>query len=76
MKWIDDLNGISVSLVMGVVNAGLAMLLSFGVSISVVQAGSIQAFVNVLLVLVASVAHKAATNAKTKAPPIVTPPAA
>lgn len=76
MKWIDDLNGISVALIMGVVNAGLSMMLSFGVTITHTQASAIQAFVNGLLVLVAAVAHKAATNAKPKSPPPAPPPAA
>src|SRR5207248_1761894 len=67
-KWIVDVNGISVALVMGVVNAGLAMLLSFGVNLSESQAGTIQAFVNALLVAVVAVAHQNAKHTKTVIP--------
>ena len=70
-RWIVDVNGISVALVMGVVNAGLAMLLSFGVSLSESQAGTIQAFVNALLVMVAAAAH---ANAKRTKPVVPAPP--
>ena len=71
-KWIVDVNGISVALVMGVVNAGLAMLLSFGINLSQQQAGTIQAFVNALLIMVVAVAHQNAKHTKTviPAPPL------
>ena len=71
-KAITELNGISVAVVMGVVNAGLAMLLSFGVNLSESQAGTIQAFVNALLVMVVAVAHQNAKHTKTviPAPPV------
>lgn len=72
MNMISELNGISVALIMGVVNAGLAMMLTFGVNLSQSQQGSIQAFVNAMLVLVAAVAHTNAKRTKTviPAPPI------
>ena len=66
--WIAELNGISVALAMGVVNAGLAMLLSFGVNLNSDQSGAIQAFVNALLVMVAAAAHANAKRTKTVIP--------
>lgn len=71
-QWLVDLNGISVALAMGVVNAGLALLLAFGLNVSQSQVGAIQAFVNALLVAVAAVAHSNAKRTKTviPAPPI------
>jgi len=70
--WITGLNGISVALTMGVVNSGLALLLSFGLNVSDTQAGAIQAFVNALLVMVAAAAHANAKHTKTviPAPPL------
>jgi hypothetical protein len=69
---IVKLNGISVILVMGVVNAGLSLMLSFGINLSTPQVGSIQAFVNAMFVAVAAVAHSNAKHTKTvvAAPPI------
>ncbi len=57
---------------MGVVNAGMAMLLAFGVHVTSEQAGTIQAFVNALLVMVAAAAHSQAKHTKTviPAPPV------
>ncbi len=71
-NWISKLNGVSVALVMGVVNAGMAMLLAFGINVTTEQAGTIQAFVNALLVMVAAAAHSQAKHTKTviPAPPI------
>ena len=69
--WISELNGISVALVMGVVNAGLALVLAFGLNVTQSQVGAIQAFVNALLVMVAAVAH---TNARRTKPVIPAPP--
>ena len=71
-EWITRVNGISVALVMGVVNAGLAMLLSFGVQVTPEQSGTIQAFVNALLIMVVAVAHSNAKHTKTviPAPPL------
>lgn len=72
MTWVSELNGISVALVMGVVNAGLAMVLAFGIPLSQSEVGTIQGFVNACLVLVAAVAHTNAKRTKTviPAPPI------
>lgn len=71
-SWLAELNGISVALVMGVVNAGLSMLLAFGLTLTNDEVGSIQAFVNALLIAVAAVAHSNAKRTKTviPAPPI------
>ncbi len=72
MSYLTKLNGISVALVMGVVNAGLALLLSFGVNLNHDQQGTIQAFVNALLVMVVAAAHSQAKHTKTviPAPPV------
>ena len=67
-RFVADLNGISVALVMGFVNAGLALLLAFGINLTGDQSGAIQAFVNALLVMVASVAHSNAKHTKTVIP--------
>jgi hypothetical protein len=71
-SWIVKLNGISVILVMGVVNAGLSLMLSFGINLNVSQMGAIQAFVNAMFVAVAAVAHSNAKHTKTvlAAPPV------
>jgi hypothetical protein len=71
-KWIDELDGISVAVVMGIVNAALAMLLAFGVNMTDAQVGTVTAFVNALLILVASVAHVNAKHTKSviPAPPV------
>lgn len=65
---IVKLNGISVILVMGVVNAGLSLMLSFGINLDVTQVGAIQAFVNAAFVAVAAVAHSNAKHTKTVIP--------
>lgn len=71
-EWVTELNGISVVLVMGVVNAGLSLLLAFGVNLNTSQTGAVQAFVNALFVAVAAVAHSNAKRTKTviPAPPL------
>ena len=70
--FVAELNGISVALTMGVVNAGLSLLLAFGVNLDQSQAGAVQAFVNALLVMVAAAAHANAKHTKTviPAPPV------
>ena len=70
MQRIALLNGISVALVMGVVNAGLAMLLAFGINLNQSQVGTIQAFVNALLIAVAATAHASAKHTR----PVIPPP--
>lgn len=70
-RWVSELNGVSVALVMGVVNAALALLLAFGINLDQSQSGAIQAFVNALLVMVAATAH---ANAKRSKPVIPAPP--
>jgi hypothetical protein len=67
-SWIVKLNGISVILVMGVVNAGLSLMLSFGVNLTTAQVGAITAFVNAMFVAVAAVAHSNAKHTKTVIP--------
>lgn len=69
-RLIDSLNGVTIAYAMGVVNAALAMLFAFGVSMTQDQRGYVSAFVNAALVLVAHVSH---SQAKRNAPP--TPPA-
>lgn len=68
MGFLAELNGISVAVVMGVVNAGLSMLLAFGLNLTQDEVGSIQAFVNALLIAVAAVAHSNAKRTKTVIP--------
>jgi hypothetical protein len=67
-SWLVKLNGISVILVMGVVNAGLSLMLSFGVNLTTTQVGAITAFVNAMFVAVAAVAHSNAKHTKTVIP--------
>jgi len=71
-KWVTELNGISVALAMGVVNAALALLLAFGINLNQSQAGAIQAFVNAMLVMVVAAAHANAKHTKSviSAPPV------
>lgn len=68
MKLLSQLDGISVAVVMGVVNAGLALLLAFGLSLTQDEVGAIQSFVNALLIMVAAVAHSNAKRTKTVIP--------
>lgn len=52
------MNGITVAYMMGVVNALLATLLSFGVDLNTVQQASIATLVNASLVLAVHLAHR------------------
>ena len=53
-----NLNGISIAYVMGIVNAALALVVSFGVDLTAEQQGYLAAIVNGLLVLVVHVSHR------------------
>lgn len=71
-KTIVAINGVLIVYVMALVNSGLALLISFGVHLSVVQQGTIVTFVNAGLVMVAHAAHSAAKHTKSvmPAPPV------
>ena len=53
-----NLNGISIAYVMGIVNALLALTVSFGVDLTAEQQGYLAAIVNGLLILVVHVSHR------------------
>ena len=53
-----NLNGISIAYVMGIVNAALALTVSFGVDLTAEQQGYLAAIVNGLLILVVHVSHR------------------
>jgi phosphotransferase system glucose/maltose/N-acetylglucosamine-specific IIC component len=55
---VVSLNGISIAYMMGVVNAALAMLLAFGITLTFPQQASIVTFVNAALVLLAHLSHR------------------
>jgi hypothetical protein len=54
---IDSLNGVSVAYAIGLTNALLALLFSFGVNVSQDQRTAIVAFVNAALIFTAHLAH-------------------
>lgn len=58
VKFVTTLNGISIAYVMGVVNAGLGLLLAFGVNLNDQQQSYIVTFVNACLILLAHVSHR------------------
>lgn len=58
VRFVTTLNGISIAYVMGLVNALLAILLSFGVNMNETQTASIVTFVNASFVLLAHVSHR------------------
>lgn len=53
-----NLNGISIAYAMGIVNAALALTVSFGVDLNAEQQGYMAAIVNGLLILVVHVSHR------------------
>lgn len=58
MRLARTFNGITIAYVMGLVNALLALLLAFGLTITPAEQGSIVAFVNAALVLVTHAGHR------------------
>ncbi len=56
-RYVTTLNGVSIAYTMGVINAFLAMLFSFGVHITSDQRGYVVAFVNACFILVAHVSY-------------------
>lgn len=60
--WLDSLNGITIAYAMGLVNALLGLVLSFGVTLSADQRSYIVAAINAALVFVAHVSHRVAVN--------------
>jgi hypothetical protein len=54
---IANLNGVAVAYAVGVTNAAMAMLFSFGVNINADQRTAIVGFVNAALVLTAHLSH-------------------
>ena len=61
---VGSINGVALAYAMGLTNAAMALVISFGVSLSETQQASIFAFVNAALVLVAHVSHNAAKRTK------------
>jgi hypothetical protein len=55
---VVNLNGITIAYMMGTLNAFMAVLLSFGVTITQAQTAAVVAFVNAALVTLAHVAHR------------------
>ena len=53
-----SLNGITIAYAMGIVNAALALAVSFGVHLSSVQQGYLAAILNGAMVLMAHVSHR------------------
>lgn len=60
--WLDSLNGITIAYAMGLVNALLGLLFSFGVTLNNDQRSYIVAAINAALVFVAHVSHQVATK--------------
>ncbi len=56
------LNGVTVAYVMGLANAALALVVSFGVNLTETQQGTITALVNALLILVAHASYAQAKH--------------
>lgn len=55
---VVNLNGITIAYMMGTLNAFLAVLLSFGVTITEAQTAAVVGFMNAALVTLAHVAHR------------------
>lgn len=68
---LTSMNGVLVVYVMGLVNAVLALVVSFGVHLNETQQGTIVATVNALMILVAHATH---SNAKRTKQVIPSPP--
>jgi hypothetical protein len=56
------MNGISIAYMMGLLNACLAMMLAFGLTLTVQQQATVVAFVNAALVLLAHLSHRLGEN--------------
>ncbi len=71
-KAAETFNGITIAYVMGFVNAVLACVCSFGVSLSPTQQGSIVALVNAGLILCVHMGHRVgeAHQEQVSAPPV------
>lgn len=69
---VAKLNGVSVAYAMGLVNAGMALVISFGIRITESQQAGIVGFVNAGLILVAHVSYAQAKHSKIviPAPPV------
>lgn len=69
---LGNINGVAMAYAMGFVNAGMALVISFGVNLTEGQQAGIFGFVNAGLVLVAHVAHAQAKHTKVviPAPPV------
>jgi hypothetical protein len=69
---IGGINGVAMAYIIGLVNAGLALVISFGVTLTEGQQAGIVGFVNAGLILVAHVSYNQAKHTKTviPAPPI------
>ena len=68
-RTVANMNGVLVVYAMGIVNAVLALVVSFGLNLTEEQQGSIVALVNALLVMVAHAAHANAKHTKAVIPP-------
>jgi hypothetical protein len=69
---LTKINGVAMVYVMGLVNAGMALVISFGVNLSETQQASVVGFVNAALILVAHISYSTAKRTKTviPAPPV------
>jgi hypothetical protein len=67
-SFVGNVNGVAMAYAMGLVNAGMALVISFGVNLNESQQAAIFAFVNAGLVLVAHVAYNHAKHTKTVIP--------
>ena len=76
---VRDFNGITMAYAMALVNATLALLLAFGLTLSPDEQASITTFINAALVVLAHVGHRlgeqqqATSDAVPAAPPAQTP---
>ena len=57
-KVATNLNGISIAYVMGVANAAFACLISFGITLTPEEVGSITALLNAVLILAVHFGHR------------------
>lgn len=73
-RLIDSLNGVTVAYVIGMTNALLALLFTFGVQITSDQRSALTGFVNAALVLVAHVSHASARRQALQQSETPTPP--
>lgn len=57
-KAAQTLNGISIAYVMGVANAGFALLTAYGITLTTDETAATLAFLNAVLILVSHMAHR------------------